>query len=335
MKKAVFLNRGRASIDRVYNREIQEKLASELDFLPECYDIKKIEENPNDLLDVEYVFSTWGMLHLSEEQIKKYLPSVKAVFYGAGSVQEFAREFLACGVSIFSAWGANGVPVAEFTVAQIILASKGYFQRFHRYANDTWSNKSNGGDSYDGMFETNIGIIGAGMIGKMVIEMLKAYTVNVHVFDPFLPDSAAAEMGVNKVATIPELFGKCDVISNHLANNAQTVGMINADSFDKMKKNAVFINTGRGAQVVESDLIAALKAEPLRVALLDVTEPEPPRPDSEFYSLENVFLSPHIAGSIGHEVWRQADYMYEEYKSFDAGKATRFGVTMKMLETMA
>ena len=73
--------------------------------------------------------------------------------------------------------------------------------------------------------------------------------------------------------------------------------MLNGSLFSLMKPNATFINTGRGAQVVEADLIDALKAEPNRVALLDVTMPEPPKPDSLFYKMDNVFLSPHIAGS--------------------------------------
>ena len=274
------------------------------------------------------------MPHLTAEQIRRYLPSLRAVFYGAGSVQGFAREFLQCGVSVFSAWGANGVPVAEFTVAQRILASKGYFQRFHRYTKETWGNRGRGGD-FIGNFETRVGIIGAGMIGRLVIALLKNYKMQVYVFDPFLSCETAEELGVTKTESLPELFETCDVISNHLANNPQTVGMIDAKSFSRMKKNAAFINTGRGAQVVEADLIQALKEEPDRIALLDVTYPEPPAADSELYRLDNVFLSPHIAGSIGQEVWRMADYMYEEYRSFDAGLPTRFHVTESMLKTMA
>ena len=102
-----------------------------------------------------------------------------------------------------------------------------------------------------------------------------------------------------------------------------------------MKPNATFINTGRGAQVVEADLIDALKAEPNRVALLDVTMPEPPKPDSLFYKMDNVFLSPHIAGSLGDEVARMGEYMLEEYTRWTSGEPTKWSVSLKMLETMA
>lgn len=75
--------------------------------------------------ETEYLFSTWGMPMLSEEDIREFLPNLKAVFYGAGTVQYFVCPFLACGVRVFSAWAANAIPVAEYTVAQILLANKG------------------------------------------------------------------------------------------------------------------------------------------------------------------------------------------------------------------
>lgn len=92
---------------------------------------------------------------------------------------------------------------------------------------------------------------------------------------------------------------------------------------------------GRGAQVVEKDLAEALRAVPSRVAVLDVTWPEPPEPDNCLYTLPNVILTPHIAGSIGNEVHRMAEYMLEECKAFDKGLTTRYSVSHAMLETMA
>ena len=99
-------------------------------------------------------------------------------------------------------------------------------------------------------------------------------------------------MGVTK-HSLEEIFSSCQTISNHLANNPKTVGILNVDLFNLMLDNATFINTGRGAQVVEKDLIAALKKAPARTAILDVTDPEPFEEDSELRSLENVILTPH------------------------------------------
>ena len=112
--------------------------------------------------------------------------------------------------------------------------------------------------------------------------------------------------------------------------------MINKDCFDRMAKNAVFINTGRGAQINMQDLIDALKKEPNRYAFMDVTDPcEQPESDSELYKMDNVFLSPHICGSIGNEVHRMAQYMYEEYKRFVANEPLKYEITLEMLDIMA
>ncbi len=333
MKKAVYL--GGQTVTRVYPKSVFDKLSAELEFpIGEIVGRGELEKYKAELQGVEYAFSTWGMPALTDEEIGTYLPNLKAVFYAAGSVQGFAEPFLKRGIHIFSAWGANGVPVAEMTFAQIILANKGYFQQLHRYANgNDWCTRG-AGAPYTGNYETKVGIIGAGMIGKLVIEMLKQINVEVLVFDPFLSDEKTAELGVTKTDLIT-VFRECSVISNHLASNDQTFGMLNKDCFDAMMPNATFINTGRGAQVVEADMIAALKAEPNRVALLDVTYPEPPAEDSELYTMPNVFLTPHIAGSLWNEWHRMAEYMYDEFMLFEGGKPTRFEVTLKMLETMA
>ena len=325
--KGIFLSANLTAIGNVYPDYITERLQQNVDFVASMdkFTADDFVSRADDLRDVEVIFSTWGMPHLELGTIKNYLPSLKAVFYGAGSVQTFAREFIESDITVVSAWAANGVPVAEFTVAQIILANKGYYQTLGRKRTQS---------SFRGNYNTNVGIIGAGMIGRLVINMLKNFKFNVYVFDPFLSDESAAELGVTK-ESLAYIFENCDVISNHLANNAQTVGMIDKKVLDLMKPNAAFINTGRGAQVVEADLIAALKAEPERIALLDVTYPEPPVKDSEFYTLNNVFLSPHIAGSIGAEIERMGEFMCDEFMSFINGKPLRYAVTMKMLETMA
>lgn len=289
---------------------------------------------PAKFVDTEFVFSTWGMPKFTEEEIEKYLPSLKAIFYAAGSVQAFAHPFLARGVRVFSAWAANAVPVAEYTVAQIALANKGFFRTSRLMSAGDVKGARDVMGGYAGNMDENVGIIGAGMIGRLVIEMLRPYRLSVKVFDPFLSEEAAKELGVKKY-TLDELFSSCRVVSNHLANNEQTKGMLGGKLFEKMLPNAAFINTGRGAQVVEAELIDVLKKRPDIVALLDVTYPEPPVADSELYRLENCILTPHIAGSIGNEVHRMSEYMLKEYTSFIGGKPCRYEVTEKMLETMA
>ena len=289
---------------------------------------------PEKFREVEYIFSTWSMPAFTEEEIAACFPSLRAVFYAAGSVQSFAKPFLARGIEIFSAWAANGVPVAEYTVAQIVLACKGFFlssrmiDRGHRPDAKAYFNQCRGN------YGCKIGLIGVGMIGSMVAEMLKNYRYEVLVFDPFCSEEKAAQLGVT-LCSLETIFAECQVISNHLANNPQTVGMLNGKLFELMKETATFINTGRGAQVIESELAEVLAKKPLATALLDVTFPEPIEESNPLRHLENVFLTPHIAGSQGDECYRMAEYMLAEFASFSQGLPTRYSVSEAMLATMA
>ena len=288
-------------------------------------------KNCEEFKDTEYIFSTWGMPILTEAEIKECLPNLKAVFYGAGSVQSFARPFLNLGIKVFSAWAANAVPVAEYTVAQIILANKGFFKTM-RYTDIKQAKATCG--NYMGNYGIKVGIIGAGMIGKLVLQKLKDYDIDAIVFDPFLSDDAAKDLETEKV-DLETLFSECTVISNHLANNEQTKGILDKKLFEKMLPYSTFLNTGRGAQVVEPDLIEILKKRPDITVVLDVTDPEPPAKDSELYTLENCILTPHIAGSIGNEVRRMGKYMTDEYQNFIQNKRCQYEVTLDMLKTMA
>ena len=111
--------------------------------------------------------------------------------------------------------------------------------------------------------------------------------------------------------------------------------MLRREQFSSMQRNATFVNTGRGATVVEVDLVAVLRERPDLTAVLDVTWPEPPEEDSPLYSLSNVVLSSHLAGSCGDEVVRMADYAAEEMEAWLAGKPLRYEVTAEMLERMS
>ncbi len=330
-KKAVLFAESKNNIDKVFSDSTKKELE-------ELFDLKTIYSK-NELLslsdkkEIVFIFSTWGMPQFTVDEVKSF-SSLECVFYAAGSVQQFAREFLASGVKVFSAWAANAVPVAEYTVAQIILANKGFFGSSVIEKKCDREGAKKHFFSFRGNHGQKVGIIGACMIGKLVIKMLQAYKLEVLVFDPFLPDEKAAELGVRKTS-LEEIFSECVVVSNHLANNPQTVGMLNYSLFSKMPANGVFINTGRGAQVVEEDLCRALQEEPNRFAVLDVTYPEPSPAGHPFYSLENVVLTPHIAGSAGDETHRMAEFMLREYKLYAAGKPLRYEVTEKMLETMA
>ena len=268
---------------------------------------------------------------LTEEQIER-LPALEAVFYAAGSVQYFARPFLNRGITVVSAWVAIAVPVASFTLAQILLASKGYYSAVIRCR--THDGRLEGKPDYPGIWNITVAILGAGTVGSRVIELLKPYGFAVLVFDPYLSDQKAVELGVTKVS-LEEAFERGFIVSNHIANLPQTKGILTGDLFRKLQPKATFINTGRGATVAEEAMLDVFRDRKDLTALLDVTWPEPPEKDSPIYELENVWLSPHIAGSLGKELLLQADYAIEEFERLREGKPLRYAVSLEMLKSMA
>lgn len=334
MKTSIFL--GDARVFRIYHGDCFAALQKEADLEPTLYTKDDVLKDPQAFSKVETIFTTWGMPAFTEEEIRNAFPSLKAVYYAAGSVRYFAAPFLSCGVRVHSAWAANAVPVAECTTAQILLANKGFFKSCRLCSKERAlrDEAKRYAEEKSGNFDASVGIIGAGMIGKMVIRALKSYDLKVLAYDKFLSKEELAALGAEKV-TLDALFSRCDTISNHIANLPETVGMLRYEHFSRMKKNATFINTGRGAQVVEEDLLRALIEEPDRTAILDVTDPEPPFENSKLYNLPNIFLTPHIAGSSGNEVRRMGEYMLEEYRRGARNERFLYEVTPKMLETMA
>ncbi len=326
--KAIFLCNREGDVRRVYHADTIARLQTMCDLEDRIYSLADLANIP---ADTELVFSTWGMPSLTKEQLGTHLPSLKCVFYAAGSVQAFARPLLASGVRVFSAWQANAVPVAEYTLAQILLANKGFFAQARDMKAQRGTPRST---SYLGNYRQCVGLIGCGSIGSLVAKSLQNYELDVYVYDPYLSDERARALGVTRCA-LDELFKRCSVVSNHLPNNAETRGMLTYAQFSRMLPYATFLNTGRGAQVVEGDLVRVLSERPDLSAILDVTDPEPSPADHAFYALPNCILTPHIAGSIGNEVWRMSAYMADEFARYQKGEPTQFEVTESMLATMA
>ncbi len=270
-------------------------------------------------LDCEIVFSTWYMPKFSKEEINKFFPNLKAIFYAAGTVKQFAEPFLESGVRIFSAAKANGIPVAEYTAAQIVLANKGYFQAQRKYRWPLWRKKFGKirsiSESHSGNYNATIGILGCGAIGSTVIELLKPYNLKIKVYDPYLTEKRANELGIERTS-LEEIFSTCNVISNHMPDTSETKGIINKTLLQSMVPYATFINTGRGAQIKENDLATILRIRKDLCALLDVTCHEPLFPWSKLYWRNNIFITPHIAGSLSNEIDRMIDFSYQAYLDY-------------------
>ena len=317
---AVFFCRNEESVKYVYTPEQIADIGRLTDLRPGVFHEEALEKG--ELGDVELFFSTWGMPALTPEQLAR-LPKLKAVFYAAGATDGFARPLFARNIKVLSAWQANAIPVAEFCTAQIMLGLKGYFRNTRSIkCRDDWAKAH--AMAGPGCYGETVALIGAGAIATLTKKMLEQNNVNVII----IPSRAE-----RRTVSLEEAFSKAFVVSNHLPNRSDNIGVLNGKLFASMREGAVFINTGRGAQVNEAELIEVLEKRPDLTALLDVMHPEPPEDGSKLYTLPNVRLSTHIAGSINDEVHRMADYMIEELRRYLAGEPLVYEVSESMLLT--
>jgi phosphoglycerate dehydrogenase-like enzyme len=168
-----------------------------------------------------------------------------------------------------------------------------------------------------GLAARPVGIVGASTTGRMTIELLHSYDVDIAVYDPYLPHDEARELGVRK-QELDELMAACPVVSIHAPDTAETRRMIDARRLALLPDGATLINMARGALVDTEALVEQLRTRRIE-AILDVTDPEPLPPDHPLWELPNVLLTPHVAGSMGNELLRLGDAAVTEVERLAAG----------------
>lgn len=291
-----------------------------------------IEQNPDVLQDMEFLFSSWTCPTI-DEKFLELAPNLKVVFYGAGSIKNVVTDaFWHRGVRITHAANANNVIVAQFTLGQIILSLKGVWSQVNQTRDARTFVQARG---FGGLRESTVGIIGLGLIGRHVCELLKPFDVEILAYDPYVDEDVATALGV-RLVDLGTIFADSHIVSLHAPWTPETEGMIRGEHFASMRPNATFINTARGALVREDEMIAVLRERDDLFALLDVTHPEPPVTDSPLYELPNIILTPHIAGAIEpNETRTMGELMVNELRHYLNNDKLQWEVTKDRLATMA
>jgi len=196
------------------------------------------------------------------------------------------------GIVVMNTPGANAVAVAELTIGLMIALARKLPAANTTMHAGKWEKKNLQGAELRGK---TLGILGLGRIGLDVARRARGFGMEILGTDPFVSAAVARENGIT-VVPIEELFAKADYLTLHVGLTPQTHGIINAKTLATMKKGVRIVNCARGELVVEADLVAALQSGHVAGAALDVFTVEPPK-ESPYFALDNVILTPHIAGS--------------------------------------
>jgi len=291
----------------------------------------ELADQPEALRDTDVLLTGWGAPVVDGALLER-APHLRGVLHAAGSVKHMiAPEVWARGVAVVSAAAANADPVAEIAVAQIVLAARGVPAARRRYVRERQLTAAGAASGARGR---TVGLVALGEIGRRVAERLQGSGLRLLAADPFADAAAAAEVGVELVS-LEELFATADVVSLHAPLLPATTGMIDAALLRRLPEGATLINTARGGLVDEDGLVAVWRERPDLTALLDVTVEEPPAPSSPLWTLENVELTPHVAGSMGEDRAAMGRLVAAELRRWVAGEALQHRIDPTSLDRIA
>lgn len=321
MEKAIFILDERFQ-DSVYPPDIREAIRAKIPMVEQVYTAASIQDNLSVLADITVIFSGWGCPPF-DEHFLSHAPRLKAVFYGAGSIRRlvtpafWSRDIIICNTA-----SINAEPVAYFTFSQILFGLKGGWH--HVRLRDNYQDKK---QAFVGIHGGTVGIISLGYIGRRVCQLLQQLHVRLLIYDPFATQTEVASLG-GELCDLDMIFRESDVVSLHTPLLDDTRHMLGGRHFEAMKADSVFINTARGAVIQEDEMISVLEKRHDIMAVLDVTDPEPPDDKSPLWSLPNVVLTPHIAGALGvGEIRAFGVTMLAEFARYLAGEDLHWQVT--------
>jgi len=287
------------------------------------------------LAEAEIIVGHWGTPLFDAATLAR-APKLRMFAYAAGTVKWYGiDEIWDRDLVVTSGAGANAEPVAEYTLAMILLANKRVFPAIDAQAGrDAWTPPP--GAAAHGNWDKTIGLVSASLIGRRVAELLEPFPhLDVAIYDPFVDHAAVESLGGTKVDDLLELCRRSDVLSIHAPALPVTHNLVAAEHLAALPDGATVINTSRGHCLDLDALTAELETGRL-FAIIDVTDPVEPLPDDHpLRSLPNAISTPHIAGSQGTELARMSDWVCDEVERFVQGRPQRNRITRDMIDRIA
>ncbi|MGO2005027.1 phosphoglycerate dehydrogenase [Arthrobacter rhombi] len=196
------------------------------------------------------------------------------------------------GVMVVNAPTSNIISAAELTVGHIVSLARRIPAANASLKSGAWKRSAYTGVE---LYEKTAGIIGLGRIGALVAARLQGFGMDVVAYDPYVTSARAQQMGV-RLLELDELLATSDFVTIHMPKTPETLGMLGAEAFGKMKDSAYVVNVARGGLIDEDALYTALKEGQIAGAGVDVYVSEPST-DLPFFDFDNVTVTPHLGAS--------------------------------------
>lgn len=321
MKKIVLSN--------AYKGAVREFVAS---LVPEGFTLEILNTMSSDelkerIVDADYLLVS-GRMKVDANVLKeaKQLKMVQRTGVGLDHIDlAYLKENQ---IPLYVNQGVNALSVAEHTLLLMLAVLKRlpYIDRFVK--NGGWDKQNNGIQNHELSGKT-IGIIGAGHIGRNVVQLLSGFNVNLLYYDAYRLNTELEQKLNMHYVDLDTLLKESDVVSLHCPLLDTTRHMINEEILQKMKSSAILVNTSRGPLIDEAALIEALQKGTIKAAGIDVYESEPVSKDSMLLQLDNLITTPHIAGitreSFGSMISKAfANMVAYEKEDFESIESSRY-----------
>jgi phosphoglycerate dehydrogenase-like enzyme len=280
----------------------------------------------------DVVVTGWGTPPFTDEVLAA-ADRLRLIAHSAGSIKRMLPPAVfERGIAVTHAASAIAPAVAEMSLLLTLLMLRQAHRHHQALKAGDWASARALplGQELAGQ---SVGVVGAGYTGRCFIKLLRALDAEVWVYDPYLGHERAAELGVRKVG-LDELLSNCPIVSLQAPATPETYHMIGARELSLLQDGAILINTARAWLVDQDALLAELRTGRIHAAL-DVFDQEPLPPDHPLRELDNVFLTPHIAGATVQARHRQGRVVVDEIRRFLNNEPLQYQITREMLDIMA
>ena len=328
MKPKVAIVAVRKFAEKMFSDEDLDRLRNVVDLKIDFFETLDEQGLKETIKGMDGVISSWETPAFTADVLES-APDLKIISHAAGSVKPIVSDAVwERDIVVTSSAAAISIGVAETALTFILCGGKRVPWLSEAVKNGDWA-CDDIKSTIQEMFRSTIGIIGAGHVGRHLIRLLKSFEVDILLTDPYICEGEADALRVEKT-TLDDLLKRSDFITVCAPLTDETEGMLGKEQLKLIRDGAFIINTARGAIFDEAALIEELKTGRL-TACLDVTDGEPPAADNPLRTLDNVILTPHIAGVVTNNFLRLGALAVDEVVCFFNNEPNIYPIKQEML----